>query len=69
MIERFQDYRVEDVKSGEQFDTTCIYHNINGGMMLAEKKGKRVVRVMKQSGDPHPNCAWGPHRVIEHLSA
>lgn len=67
MIERFAKYRVEDVKSGEQFDTTCIYQNTEGGMMLAEKNGKRIVRVFQMSGEPHPNCAWGPHRVVETL--
>jgi len=67
MIERFEKYRVEDTKSGEQFDTTCLYENTEGGMMLAEKNGSRVVRVTTE-GEPHPNCAWGPHRVLETLS-
>lgn len=63
MVERYETYRVEDVSSGEQFDARCIYRNIQGGWMLAEIDGHRVVRV-QDNGDAHPNCSWGPHRVL-----
>jgi len=64
MIERFRKYRVEDCSTGEQFDTTCLFENMEGGMMLAETGGSRFVRVTND-GEPHPNCAWGAHRVLQ----
>lgn len=67
VLKRFNKYRIEDVKSGEQFDAQYIYKNTEGGHMMSELRGKRVVRVTDE-GEPHPDCAWGLHRVVGEIS-